>query len=1058
MNKIIGWFADNTVAANLLMILMVTGGIFTMFSIRKEIVPQVDTNLIVVTVPYPGATPQEVQDSICVRMEEELEGISGVKRMTSTAAENAGTVRLELLSGTDSIVVLNTVKNLVDSIDNFPEEAERPVVQEIEAIKQVISVAVSGNVDERSLKVIAEHVRDEISSLEGITKTKLTNVRPYEISIEVSEAKLRMYGLTFSEVANAVRRSSSDLPGGSIKTKGGEILLRTLGQSYLGLEFEEIVLRTNSDGARVRLADVADVVDGFAETDNRARFDGKRAALVQVFRVGNQSVFEISDAVHAYVDEAKDRMPAGVSLTVWRDDTEILESRLELLLRNGWQGFILVFILLALFLRLELAIWVVLGIPISFLGALWVLPSPYVDVTINLISLFGFIVVLGIVVDDTIVIGENVYTHMRKGVPSLEAAKRGTIEMAKPVIFAILTTIAAFSVMLGIGGIMGQFASAIPLVVIPCLCFSLVEALLILPAHLRYVRVNKQQRGLARIWTRFQSKFSGGLENFVLRQFRPFLDLCLRWRYTSLATGAVMFLVSISVVLGGRLEFVFFPSIDSDVVNAVVTMPIGTPIEVTQAAVDKLERSARKACSEVDDGGNVGDPKLLRFLMASTGSQPFFTEQQQNSGLLVGLQSASHLGEVTLQILSSDEREISSKALANRWRELTGSIEDSVELKFISNLITSGQPINVQLSAPDPSSLQTAANRLKEKLAAFDGTFDISDSFRAGKDEVRLSIKAQGEALGLRLADLARQVRQAYFGEEAQRIQRDRDDVRVMVRYTKPERRSLASLEDMRIRTAQGDEVPLSTVAELHFERGVATIQRADRKRSVTVTADVNTAVGNANAINKELSSEFLPALKKEVPGLSYSFEGGRREQEEFMTAMASQARILLVVIFALLAIPLASYLQPLIIMSVIPFGIIGAIWGHVLMGINLTMMSMIGLIAVVGIVVNDSLVLVDCVNRRRKEHDKILDSVREAVALRFRPILLTSLTTVAGLFPLLREKSMQAQFLIPAAVSLAFGVMFATVITLILVPCLYLVLEDLKGLAARLKGATKAV
>ncbi|MFQ5505029.1 MAG: efflux RND transporter permease subunit [Planctomycetota bacterium] len=1044
MNGAIRWFVDNGVAANLMMLLVLAGGFLALGSLKQEIIPEIQTDRILVSVVYPGATPAEVEKSICVRIEEEVASLQDIKRLSSVALEGMGRVTIELIQGSDINRALNNVKARVDAIDTFPDEAERPVVREIIAARQVINVTVSADADEKSLKVLGERVRDDIINLPGITRATLTNVRPYEVSIEVSESRLRKYGLTFQEVATAVRGSSLDLPGGSIKADEGELLLRALGQAYRGSDFERLVLRTSADGARVLLGDVASVVDGFEEVEGHARFDRKPSVMVRVFRVGDQRALEVAAAVKEYLAEAKSRLPPEVELTTWQDDSRILRGRLDLLIRNGITGFALVLLSLALFLRFRLAAWVTAGIPISFLGALWLMPG--LGASINLISLFAFIVVLGIVVDDAIVIGENIMSHLEKGEPPLEAAKNGAAEMSTPVIFAVLTTIAAFSAMLGIGGMMGQFARQIPIVVICALSFSLIESLLILPVHLRHVRLDKGRTWFP-LWERVQGVFSGGLELFIRRVYTPLLDRSLNWRYLTLSLGIALFLVTLALPLGGWLKLTFYPAIDADNVGAMLTMPTGTSMIETARNVSRLEESAYRLEEELN--GQNGD-QIVRHVMASFGSQPFRTTQMQNAGNLVGVSVESNLGEVTLELAPSERRKISSKAIARRWRELTGPIPGATELAYSASLMPAGEAINIQLSSNDTEELNEACRRLVAELGRYQGVHDIADSFRIGKEEVRLTMRPEAEQLGLRLSDLAVQVRQAFWGEEAQRIQRGRDDVAVMVRLPRGERRSLQGLENLRIRTRERAEVPLSTVAELHLDRGLAVISRADRRRSVNVTADVDTDQANANEILRKLTKDFLPELESEFAGLGYSFEGQERNNREFMRDMLQQGIVCLVVIFALLAIPLRSYVQPMIIMSVIPFGIIGAIWGHVLMGMDLTMMSMIGLIALTGVVVNDSLVVVDFVNRRLRLGESLEQAIRTAGAARFRPILLTSLTTFASLTPMLLERSIQAQFLIPMAVSLGFGIIFATVITLFFVPCVYQILNDMGTLGSR--------
>ncbi|MEE2636006.1 MAG: efflux RND transporter permease subunit [Acidobacteriota bacterium] len=1035
MTRVIDWFARNSVAANLLMLFIVVAGAISAVTVTQEVFPEFSLDLITIEVPYLGAAPDEVEEAVNVRIEEAIEGIDGIKQITSTAAEGMGTVVIELELGADARKVVDDVKSNVDAIDTFPLETEKPVVREITSRRQVIDVAVSGQTDEATLKTIAERVRDELSATPEITQVDIVNAKPYEISIEVSEAALRRHGLTFDEVADAVRRSSLDLPGGSVRTEGGEILLRTIGQAYRGNEYEKLVLWTRADGSRLRLGEVATVVDGFAETDQMARFDVEPSVLVSVFRSGNQSALDIAAVVHDYVATTSRHLPAGIKLTTWQDQAQILDDRLTLLLRNGSTGFVLVFLVLALFLELRLALWTSLGIPVSFLGALWIMPG--LEASINEISLFAFILVLGIVVDDAIVVGENIFTHQERHGQGLRGAIEGAKEISVPVAFAVLTSVAAFVPLLVVPGIMGKVFRVIPLIVIPCLLFSLVESLQILPAHLSHFPARPTRPGL---WRRFQGLFANGLKKFVQVAYRPALDVALRWRYSTAAVGAATLIVTIGMVLGGWAKFHFFPSIEADFISAAITLPQGTPASRTSSAIAQLERGAERLREELTARDDV-DP--FRHVYASVGDQPLAAQGGGPFGPIMS-RSASNLGEITIELAPSDTRLETSEMLGNRWRELTGAIPEATEVKYTTTMMSPGEDVDVQLSGSDIDMLRAAADAVQTRLSEYAGVHGIADSFRQGKQEMKLGIKPAAETLGLTLQDLGRQVRQAFYGEEAQRIQRGRDDVRVMVRYPEEERRSLGDLDNMRIRTPNGGEVPFRQVAAVESGRGFATIRRVDRQRAINVTAAVDASVTSSQAVIQDLETRILPAVLPAFPGVHYSFEGAQAEQRDAVGGLQRGFVLALLMIFALLAIPLRSYSQPLIIMSAIPFGLVGAVWGHILLGLDVTMMSMFGLVALTGVVVNDSLVMVDFINRKRTEHEELGVAVREAGAARFRPILLTSLTTFVGLLPLMAEPSFQAQFLVPMAVSLAFGVVFATFITLILVPTAYLILDDL--------------
>jgi multidrug efflux pump subunit AcrB len=1041
MKTWIDWFARNGVAANLMMFVIIVGGLLTAFTLRKEVFPEIATDMITVTVPYPGAAPEEVEKAICVRIEERIQDLQGIDRITSSAGEGSGTVSIELINGANVREVLDDVKGRVDAIDTFPDDAEEPIVQELLVRRQVINVAVWGDADEATLKHLGERVRDDISAISGITQVELASVRPYEISIEVSEDALRRHGLTFDFVATAVRRSSLDVPGGSIRTDGGEILIRTQGQAYRAPEFEKIVLMTRADGSRVLLGDVANVVDGFAETDQAARFDGKPAVLVQVFRVGEQDAVVIADAVKEYVETAQVRMPDGITLTTWQDDTQILQSRLDLLVRNGRMGLILVLVVLALFLRFRLAGWVSLGIPVSFLGAIWLLPS--FDITINLLSLFAFLIVLGIVVDDAIVVGENIFRHFQMGKPGMQAAIEGAQEVALPVTFSILTSVAAFSPLLMVGGAVGKFMKVVPIIVIAVLAFSLIESLFILPSHLAHIshRDDRKERD-PRGWTRVRLWVNRKLEWLIKYTYEPTLAKAMEWRYTAFSIGVAIFIFTMGMVGAGWIKFQYMPDVEADNVVAMLTMPLGTPVEVTEGAVRRIETSALELQKEIEE--ETGQ-EVFRHVLTSIGEQPFRTAQSQGHGGAGTVFSAAHLGELNIELVSSENRDITSAEIASRLKEKVGPIPDAVELTYSSSLFGSGEDVNVQLSGNNIDELRAAAEALKAELAEYTGVSEIADSFRAGKEEIKVDVTPEGEAMGLTRLDVGRQVRQAFYGEEAQRIQRGRDELRVMVRYPEDERRSVANLEEMRIRTPDGHEIPFAVAGEAQIGRGYAEIRRVDRRRAINVTADVDSTKANANEINASLVSTVLPDIMTQYPGVRYSFEGQQKEQAETMGGLGSGFLVALLLIYALLAIPFKSYIQPTIIMAAIPFGIVGAVWGHVVMGYSLTMLSMFGVIALTGVVVNDSLVLVDFINRAVRGGQPMHDAIREAGKARFRPILLTSLTTFVGLLPLLLERSVQAQFLIPMALSLAFGVLFATFVTLLIVPIGYLMLEDLQ-------------
>ena len=1065
MRGMIDWFARNSVAANLMMAFILVSGILAMSSVREESFPEIELDRINVEVPYLGAAPEEVEEAVNVRIEEAIQGIDGIKQIQSTASEGMGSVMIELDLDADARRVVDEVKSNVDAITTFPIETEKPIVRELTSRQQVVDVAVSGNVDPFALKRLTERVRDEITAIPEITQVDIVSAPPYEISIEVSEDDLRRHGLTFDQVAAAVRRSSLDLPGGSVRTERGEILLRTIGQAYRGAEFENLVLWTRADGSRLRLGDVATVVDGFEETDQQARFDVEPAMMISVFRTGDQSAIEISRLVNEYVAEARGRIPEGMSLTVWQDNAKILSGQRSHMLRNGFVGFGLVFLVLALFLELRLAFWVSLGIPISFLGAIALMPG--LEVSVNEVSLFAFVLVLGIVVDDAIIVGENIYRHQEEHGDGMRGSVEGAYEIAKPVTFAVLTTVAAFGPLLFVPGMIGKIFRVIPLVVIPCLLFSLVESLNILPAHLSHIP-KRVRRGP---WRRFQSRFANGLKRFVREVYCPILETALRWRYLTASIGVGTMIVTLGMVLSGRPAFQFFPSIEADVMAASVTMPQGTPVDVSAEAVAKLEAGAARLRQRLlEETGN----DYFLHVSAAVGDQPMAARGNGPMGPLGG-PASPNVGEVAIELLATEQRIYSSEQLGLMWRDATGPIPEAVDVNFQMSVMTPGSDVDVQLAGPDLNALRGAAEEVKQRLLSYAGVYEVTDTFRAGKEEMKLGIKPSAETLGLTLQDLGRQVRQAFYGEEAQRIQRGRDDIRVMVRFPRDERRSLGDLENMRIRTPDGGEVPFSQVAVVEPGRGFASIRRVDRNRAVNVTAAVDATVTAAGDVIADLDARILPEVLARYPGVFYTFEGVMAEQRDAVGGLQRGFLLGLLMIFALLAVPLKSYVQPLIIMSAIPFGLIGAVWGHVFLDLNVSMMSMFGLVALTGVVVNDSLIMVDFINRARAVHTDLgrmtrqagggpVDrqqfetaglqlAVREAGVSRFRPILLTSLTTFFGLAPMMWDRSFDTAFMVPMAVSLGFGVLFATFITLILVPTSYMILDDIGRTMRRIFG-----
>jgi multidrug efflux pump subunit AcrB len=1037
MKGAVKWMAHNHVAANLLMIVLIVGGFSNAFSIKQEVFPEFSMDMIQVTVAYPGAGPEEIEEGILLQVEENLTSVDGVKEIKSSAREGVGSVIAELYPGEDPDIKLQEIKSEVDRIITFPEDAEKPVITKILNRYEVISVVVYGDASERAIREQAEIIREELLDIPEITQVDLGGVKPYEISIEVSEETIRNYGLTLDQVAGAVKRASLDLPGGTIKTKGSEILLRTKERRYFGSEYADITVITNPDGSQVKLGDIATVKDSFAETDVFAFFDGKPAAMVKVYRVSDQKPLLISKLVNEYVENKRTLMPESLSISMWNDTTELFNSRMSLLKKNATIGLMLVIIILGLFLEIRLASWVMLGIPISFMGAL--LFMPLLDVSINMISLFAFILTLGILVDDAIIVGENIYSHRLMNKPYEKAAVDGALEVTVPVTFSIFTTITAFLPLVFISGIMGKFIRVIPLIVISLLVVSLIESLFVLPSHLSMGKPRKFRGKILGTVNRIQGWFSGKLEDFIEGPFSRILDLSLKNRYTTLATGIAALLLTVGIIGGGILKFNFMPVVDGDVIMAKLTMPPGTPVHETAKVQEHLEAKAMEVIEEYDSDQPDGR-SVLRNVYSIVGS----TILPAGPGG-VPTESSAHLAGTAIFLIQSEERGIPAQEISNKWKERVGEIPGIESLAIESNLVMMGANIDIQIEHENFEISEEVAEKIKTALANYPGISDITDNFSRGKKEIKIRLKPEARTLGITEEDLGRQIRGAFYGSEALRIQRGRNEVKVMVRYPEHSRKNLWDLESMRIRTPGGGEVPLNKAAYVSEGFGYSEINRTDRKRVINVTASVDDSVANTGEIMADLKKGVLKELKEYYPGLIFDMGGEQKESNESMESMRRGFLLALIGIYALLAIPFRSYSQPLLIMTAIPFGLVGAVIGHLIMGFNLSILSMFGLVALSGVVVNDSLLLIDKVNRIRRKGAGMFDAARDASKRRFRPIMLTSLTTFFGLSPMITETSVQAQFLIPMALSLGFGILFATGITLLLIPSLYLILEDIR-------------
>ncbi|MGO2479107.1 MAG: efflux RND transporter permease subunit [Pseudoalteromonas sp.] len=1023
----IAWFTKNHVAANLLLISIVLSGLFSLSTqIPLEVFPSFEVDRISVSVSLPGSTPEDVEQGVSIRIEEAVQDLEGIKEISSSSSEGAASVIIEVESGYDPRELLADIKSRVDAINTFPVDAENPVVALAERTREVIAVTVASDYGEKETLEYAEHVRDDLLRLDDVTQIELSGVRDYEIAIEVSQDVLRQYSLSLSDISSAISKSSSDISAGNLKTDGGDVLIRSKGQAYRKDEFAQIVVKRQSDGTIIRLGDIANISDDFEETPVRTRFNGKQAAFLDVYRIGPQSAIKVADQVKNYIHDQQANLPEGFELSYWDDDSEVVKSRIATLTTNAMQGGILVLALLTLFLRPAIAFWVFIGIPVSFMGAF--LAMPLFGVTLNIMSLFGFILVLGIVVDDAIVTGENVYTHLKTAESGEQAAIRGTQEVATPVTFGVLTTVAAFLPLAFIEGNRGALFAQIPVVVIPVLLFSLIESKFVLPAHLKYIKLRNQKAEPSKL-EKFQQRFADGFEHAILKYYQPLLSLALRHKMATVSLFIGIFLIILTMITSGWTKFIFFPRIPSETIRVSLTLPTGTPFEVTNKYVIDMAEKARVLEEKYRDP-DTGE-SIIENILASTG----------------GRGGVSNSGSIRVEITPAEERDtdIGSRELSSELRDLIGVIPGAESLTFRAEIGRSSDPIDVRLSASSISTLQEVAEQVKARLTTYPTVFDIADSMSDGKEELQIELTEQGLALGLNRVDVTQQVRSSFYGSQAQRIQRGRDDVRVMVRLPIEERRSVADLKDILINTPDGGVVPLSHIATLVPGQSPSTIKRIDRFRTLNVTADIEKANTNMTILQADLGA-YLDELVQQYPGVTYSLEGEAREQRESFGSLAWALLFVFFIIYALLAIPLKSYLQPIIVMSVIPFGMIGAVMGHWVMGMELTIMSLLGMLALIGVVVNDSLVLVDFINKKRSEGADLLEAVKAAGASRFRPVMLTSITTFIGLMPLLFEKATQAQFLIPMAVSLGFGIIFATFITLLLIPVNYLLVEKIHG------------
>ena len=1036
----IAWMARNKVAANLLMAIIVIGGLLGVSRTKQEVFPQFTLDIVTVGVPYPGASPAEVEQGITLAVEEQLRGLDGIKRVTSTSSEGGAAVSAELLLSADPDQVLSDAKSAVDRITTFPADAEEPQVTLASRRADVISIVLSGDQDRRSLHALAEEVRADLLRDPEITQVEIMGAPPLEISIEVPRENLEAHGLTLDEVARTITASSLELPGGSIETGAGDLLVRVSDRKLEGRQFEDVILRALPDGNTLTIGDIATVTDGFADTDQESFFNGKPAMRVTAYRIGDETPAGVATAVKAYATDLEARLPDSVEVSIWRDDSVMLDERIDLLVRNAQMGLVLVLLVLALFLDLRLAFWVALGIPISFLGS-FLVGGPLFGASINMVSLFALIITLGIVVDDAIVVGENAWQKMERGMAPAAAAVAGAREMAIPVTFAVLTTVAAFGPLFFVPGVTGKIFSIIPAIVVSVLLFSLVEGFFILPAHLAHDgptstigRVFERVVGVVLVPANaVRNRVSGVLQRFIHGPYKRFLAIVLEWRYATMGVAIASFLLSVGLVAGGHVPFSFFPKLEGDLVTASARLPYGAPIARTKMVQAELERSLDQAIAELDAQGDI------KGIYTRVGEGPTMGGPGGGGG-----ESGSHLVTVEVNLVGSTERDFSSKDFGSAWRAATPELAGLEAMTInASSGPGAGAAVDLQLSHADTTVLAAASADLAETLREYSELADIENSYAAGKPQLDLALTPAGRTLGLSSSDIARQLRGAFYGSEALREQRGRNEMKVMVRLPEEQRASESDLENLMIRTPGGAFAPLREVAEVTRNRAPTEIVREDGRRTVNVKAELAPGVKSNQEVLKSVTTTDVPALQARYPGLAVEMVGQQRSQAESFASLGQNYIVALFLIYALLAIPFRSYTQPFIIMSAIPFGFVGAVCGHLVMGFELSIISIMGIIALSGVVVNDSLVLIDAANRARTEGHSAWAAIIHAGTRRFRPILLTSLTTFFGLMPMIFETSMQARFLIPMAISLGFGVLFATVIALLIVPALYLIVED---------------
>lgn len=1029
--SIFSWFINNHVASNILMMFLLIGGLISIFTMRTETFPSIDPRLITVSVHYQGATPYEVADGVTRRIEEELVGIDGIKRISSSAVEGYGITTIELTDFADADDVYNEIETSVNGLVNFPpQDAEKPIVSKTKVTPNVLTLAIYGNIDDSALRYWTDLIENEIRNLQGVGLTAVRGIKNYEISIEISKDILRHHNLTLNDISNSINNFSQDIPAGVIESRQGEILLRVQEKKFYGKDFENIAIKTLNNGGVLRLKDIAKIIDGLEDRNLVSHFNGQKSAFIDIKRSESEDTLKIANQVKSYLETVK--LPEGLELSLQEDDTINLTDRISLMSRNAIVGFVLVFLLLLLFLDLKLAFWISMAIPVSFCGGLMIMSA--LGFSINMITLFALIVVLGVVVDDGIVMGESIFDAQEKLKDDKNAVEKGVLYVIAPITVGVLTTMGAFAPLAFSTGTLGQIIRVIPPVVISILFISLLEAYFILPSHL-----SSNTRWSKGILSDIRHKVSKLLLNFTSKILRPAVTLAVNFRYATVACFLAILIIVFGMVKFGIIRFVFFPKVESDKITINIEMPVGTPFENTKDTILEIERQALEVRDEIDKNSK---DSIFESISTTIGE---ISSRGGGPRAGSGGSTASNVGQVTVRLVSSDFRELSAREIENKIRQKIKDLPNIKKLEFRSSLIEEEPSIAIELNHPNEEILSEASNELKNEIAKISGAIDVTYSFEEGKSEYVFKLNKEGLAVGLTTTELGNQIRSSFFGIETQRFQREGSEILVYVRYPKNERENLDILRDVRIRLISGEEVALSDVADIVEQNGYSRIETVNGKRIITITSEVDSEISTPNEIMAIIKENLLPKIMQKYAGLNYSFEGESKDQASDLSGLMKNMLIALMIIYVLLGSQLKSYIQPIIIMSSIPFAVVGAVLGHFILGYDLTFISIFGVVALMGVVVNDSVVLIDYLNRQVSQGNNVKESAILAVERRFRPILLTTLSTALGLLPILLEKSLQAKFLIPMVISLAMGILFATFIILFLIPSLVLISEDIK-------------